>query len=119
MKVEIMTAKHLPVMKHMTRSSDPYVELVLLRPLADMYNNSMCSTADRQGAVQRLVDVLVDVEHDLLTGRTMVKSSSSNTSSSNSKNDGDVAEVLGYHRTSVKVRFYRYNSYIKLHIIYM
>lgn len=58
-EVEVVLARHLPIMKYMSRSTDPYCEIVLLT------NTSSNSSSGLQG--------LVDVEYNVLSGQAQLR----------------------------------------------
>jgi hypothetical protein len=98
----MVLAKHLPVMKHMNRTSDPYVEVVLLNIIASPSTTGMDPLSEDQ--LSHFLRHLVDCEYDILSSGCNLKYDYNNVPELLQQFHISMVQVLGYHRTSVKVK---------------
>lgn len=100
----MVLAKHLPVMKHMNRTSDPYVEVILLNFIALPTTSTVMEPLSEE-RLSTFLRHLVDCEYDILSSGCQLKYDYHNLPELLQQFHLSTVQVLGYHRTSVKVSF--------------
>lgn len=94
-------------MKQMTRTSDPYVEMMILNiiPLSTT-STSSSSFGVSEDRLSSLFRHLVDCEYDILTSQCTIKYDYHNASELLHQFDVHSIQVIGYQRTAVKVNLF-------------
>ena len=101
LEVEVVLARHLPAMKHMSRSSDPYAELILLtfHPVGPALGQGG-QAADWRENIHEVLGHFTDVDYNVLNGNCVIRADVE--FAAMEQLYGCTPVVIGYQKTSVQ-----------------